>query len=123
LPFFTIETREGLSAEVKQKVAAEITRLTHTIIESDLDLISVLFHDLPADSAYRAGKPAREVIILGYIRKGRKVETVQKLALSVSKAWADATGMSESEIELAIAEYPAQFTFRYGARLPEPPAV
>jgi len=72
---------------------------------------------------YRAGKPTREAILLGYIRKGRKLEAVQRLALSISKCWSDITGMSENEIELAIAEYPAEVTFRYGARLPEPACV
>ena len=61
--------------------------------------------------------------MLGYIRKGRKLEAVQRLALSISKCWSDITGMSENEIELAIAEYPAEVTFRYGARLPEPACV
>jgi phenylpyruvate tautomerase PptA (4-oxalocrotonate tautomerase family) len=123
MPFFVVESQIGLTAETKAKLASEITRLTHDIIESELDLISVMFHDLPPDSTYRAGQPTKEAVLLGYIRKGRKLETVQRLALSISKCWSEITGMSENEIELAIAEYPAEVTFRYGARLPEPSYV
>jgi len=123
MPFFVVESHVGLSAEIKARLAGEITRLVHDIIESELDLISVMFHDLPPDSIYRAGKSTKEAILLGYIRKGRKLETVQRLALSISKSWAEITGMSENEIEIAIAEYPAEVTFRYGARLPEPAHV
>jgi phenylpyruvate tautomerase PptA (4-oxalocrotonate tautomerase family) len=86
-----------------------------------LDLISVVFHDLPADSTYRAGESTHEVLIFGHIRKGRSPEAVNQLGLGISRTWSELTGMSENEIEVLIAEYPAQFTFRYGARLPEPP--
>lgn len=121
MPAFICETKTGLSSALKATLARRLTDLVNDVIKSDLDLISVVFHDLPADSTYRAGDATHEVLVFGHIRRGRSAEAVTQLGLGISRTWAELTGTSENEIEVVIAEYPAQSTFRYGARLPEPP--
>jgi len=123
MPAFICETRSGLDIATKAALAREITSAVNEIIKSDLDLISVIFHDLAGESTYRAGEPTNETVIFGHIRKGRETATVQKLGLRLSKIWHMVTGLSEDQIEIAINEYPAMYTFRYGQVLPEPPIV
>ena len=121
MPAFICESKTGLTSSLKAALATAITTAVNDIIKSDLDLISVIFHDLPAESTYRAGKLTNEAVIFGHIRKGRSEEAIQHLGLTLSRIWCERTGMSEDQVEIALAEYPAKFTFRYGNRRPEPP--
>lgn len=123
MPAFICEVRAGIDPATKAELARRLTEVVNEVIRSELDLISVIFHDLPADSTYRAGLATHEAVIFGHIRKGRSAEAVSRLGLGLSRTWSEVTGMSEDQIEIAISEYPAAFTFRYGARLPEPPIV
>ena len=123
MPAFVCEVRVGLGASTKAELARRLTEFVNEVILSDLDLISVIFHDLPADNTFRAGVATHEAVIFGHIRKGRSTEAVSRLGLGLSRIWSEVTGMSEDQVEIAICEYPAASTFRYGARLPEPPTV
>ena len=123
MPAFICETRAGLSPDTKAKLAKTITDVVNDIIKSPFDLISVVFHDLRAEDTYRAGDLTTDTLIFGHIRQGRTDATVQKLGLAISATWSRITGVPESDIEVAIQEYPAKFTFRAGERLPEPPHI
>ena len=123
MPAFVCEVRVGLDAATKAELARRMTEVVNEAILSDLDLISVIFHDLPPDSTFRGGVATHEAVIFGHIRKGRSPDAISQLGLGLSRIWSEVTGVSEDQIEIAIAEYPAAFTFRYGARLPEPPNV
>jgi len=123
VPIVIIEKRAALDAEVKAELAAEITDVLRTVINSPDDLISVVFHDLPAESTFRAGVPTDEALIFVHIRLGRSDEAVDRLLKAISDVWVRVTGESEDAIELAVQQYPAKFVMRGGVRLPEPPAV
>ena len=123
MPAFICESKVGLRSSVKAALAKEITTAVIEIIKSDLTLISVIFHDLPDENAYRAGEPTSEAVIFGHIRKGRSKSAISTLGLALSRIWCEQTSMSEDQVEIALAEYPAEYTFRYGKRLPEPPYV
>ncbi|WP_158817478.1 tautomerase family protein [Methylocapsa sp. S129] len=123
MPAFICETRAGLNPNTKATLARAITDVVNDIIQSPFDLISVVFHDLRAEDTYRAGDRTMDTLIFGHIRQGRTDATIQKLGLAISETWSRITGVPESEIEIAIEEYPAKFTFRGGERLPEPPYV
>jgi phenylpyruvate tautomerase PptA (4-oxalocrotonate tautomerase family) len=123
MPAFICETPVGLDTNTKAKLAKAITDVTNDIIESPFDLISVVFHELQPENTYRSGGHTTETLIFGHIRKGRTDGTIQKLGLAISARWSSITGVSENNIEVALQEYPAKFTFRGGERLPEPPAV
>jgi len=123
MPIIECKNRAGLSLETKAQLADEITAVVRDVIQSPMDLISVTFADLPAESTYRSGLPTSDTLIFCHIRKGRSDEAINTLLSRISATWAKLTNTGEEHIELAAAEYPAKFTMRNGVRLPEPPIV
>src|SRR5882757_9380438 len=123
MPIVIVEKKASLDAEVKTQLAAEITEVLRTVIQSPDDLISVVFHDLPAESTFRAGVPTDEALIFVHIRLGRSDEVVLRLLEAISDVWTRVTGESADAVELVAAQYPAKATMRGGVRLPEPPVV
>jgi phenylpyruvate tautomerase PptA (4-oxalocrotonate tautomerase family) len=123
MPVIQVENRGSLAAEVKATLAGKITDVVREVIQSPLDLISVVFHDLPPESTYRSGAPTEETLIFCHIRAERSDQAIDTLLKRVSETWSSVTGDSEDNIELAVAQYPAKHTMRGGVRLPEPPHV
>lgn len=123
MPVIQIENRAALTAGMKSTIAAEITGVVNEVILSQDDLISVIFHDLPPESAYRAGVPAEETLIFCNIRAGRSDKTIQTLLKQVSATWSRITGDNEDTIEVIAEQYPAKHIMRAGHILPEPPLI
>jgi phenylpyruvate tautomerase PptA (4-oxalocrotonate tautomerase family) len=70
MPIIECKNRAGLSLETKAQLADEITAVVRDVIQSPMDLISVTFADLPAESTYRSGLPTSDTLIFCHIRKG-----------------------------------------------------
>jgi phenylpyruvate tautomerase PptA (4-oxalocrotonate tautomerase family) len=121
MPIMICESAQRLDSDTRRSVAESITESVHDVIGSDLNLISVVLHELGPDQIWLAGKPSQDVLILCYIRSGRPVQLKTDLALRVSAAWHNAVGTPEDAIEVAVIEAPAAQTVRGGRRLPEPP--
>jgi phenylpyruvate tautomerase PptA (4-oxalocrotonate tautomerase family) len=121
MPIMVCETAQRLDALQRAAVAKSITESVHDVIGSDLNLISVVLHELGQDQIWLAGQPSQDVLILCYIRAGRPVALKTELALRVSAAWHNVMGKPEDAIEVAVIEAPAAQTVRGGKRLPEPP--
>jgi phenylpyruvate tautomerase PptA (4-oxalocrotonate tautomerase family) len=121
MPIMVCETAQRLDAKQRAAVAKSITDSVHDVIGSDLNLISVVLHELGQDQIWLAGKPSQDALILCYIRGGRPMALKTELALRVSAAWHHVTGTPEDAIEVAVIEAPAAQTVRGGKRLPEPP--
>lgn len=121
MPIMICETAQRLDNPKRTALARAITQSVHEVIGSDLDLISVVFHELGQDQIWLAGEPSQDALILCYIRAGRPVALKTQLALRVSTAWHGITGAPEGAIEVAVIEAPAAQTVRGGQRLPEPP--
>ena len=121
MPIMVCETAQRLEAKQRAAVAKSITESVHQVIGSDLNLISVVLHELREDQIWLAGAPSQDVLILCYIRAGRPAALKTELALRVSAAWHKVMGTSEDAIEVAVIEAPAAQTVRGGERLPEPP--
>jgi phenylpyruvate tautomerase PptA (4-oxalocrotonate tautomerase family) len=121
MPIMVCETAQRLEAPQRAAVAKSITESVHQVIGSDLNLISVVLHELREDQIWLAGAPSQDVLILCYIRAGRPAALKTELALRVSAAWHKVMGTSEDAIEVAVIEAPAAQTVRGGRRLPEPP--
>ena len=121
MPIMVCETAQRLNAHQRAAVAKSITKCVHEVIGSDLDLISVVLHELGQDQIWLAGEPSQDVLILCYIRAGRPVALKTELALRVSAEWHNVVGTPEKAIEVAVIEAPAAQTVRGGKRLPEPP--
>lgn len=123
MPIIVCECRAGLDADLKARIAQDVTDTVREAIRSPLDLISVVFHDLPAESTYRSGVPTSDTLIFCHIRDGRSDAAVLALAKGVSAAWSRCTGAPEDKVEVAVQTYPARFVVRGGERLPEAPRV
>jgi phenylpyruvate tautomerase PptA (4-oxalocrotonate tautomerase family) len=121
MPIMVCETAQRLDTHQRAAVAKLITESVHEVIGSDLNLISVVLHELRQDQIWLAGKPSQDVLILCYVRAGRPVALKTELALRVSDAWHKVVGTPEDAIEVAVIEAPAAQTVRGGQRLPEPP--
>jgi len=121
MPIMVCETAQRLDNPKRTALAKAITQSVHEVIGSDLNLISVVFHELGQDQIWLAGEPSHDALILCYIRAGRPVALKTDLALRVSAAWHRITGAPEGAIEVAVIEAPAAQTVRGGKRLPEPP--
>jgi len=123
MPIVVVERKALLGADTKAKVAAEFTEILKEVIKSPDDLISVVFHDLPADSTFRGGVPTDEALIFLHVRLGRSDEVLLRLLKGISDVWTRITGESEDAVEILLSQYPAKFVMRGGVRLPEPPAI
>jgi phenylpyruvate tautomerase PptA (4-oxalocrotonate tautomerase family) len=121
MPIMVCETAQRLNPDKRKAVAESITNAVHDVIGSDLNLISVVLHELGQDQIWLAGEPSHDVLILCYIRAGRPMTLKTELALRVSAAWHNTIGTPEDAIEVAVIEAPAAQTVRGGQRLPEPP--
>ena len=121
MPIMVCETSQRLDAHQRAAVAKAITESVHEVIGSDLNLISVVLHELGQDQIWLAGRPSQDVLILCYIRGGRPTALKTELALHVSASWHKVLGTPEDAIEVAVIEAPAAQTVRGGKRLPEPP--
>lgn len=73
MPIMICETAQRLESATRKALAKSITESVHDVIGSDLDLISVVFHELEQDQIWLAGEPSQDVLILCYIRAGRPV--------------------------------------------------
>jgi phenylpyruvate tautomerase PptA (4-oxalocrotonate tautomerase family) len=123
MPIIVCECRTGLSADVKSRIANDITDTVRAVILSPLDLISVVFHDLPAESTYRSGVPTEDTLIFCHIREGRSDAAVLALAKGVSAVWSKHAAVAQEHIEVAVQVYPARYVVRGGERLPDAPRV
>ena len=123
MPVIQVENRVGLDASLKARLATEITDVVREVIRSPMDLISVVFHDLPEQNTYRSGDATGEALIFCHIRAGRSDEAIRTLLARVSATWSRLTGDPEDCVELVVAQYPARHTMRGGELLPEPPRV
>jgi phenylpyruvate tautomerase PptA (4-oxalocrotonate tautomerase family) len=121
MPIMICETAQRLDSTKRAAVGKAITDAVHDVIGSDLNLISVVLHELAQDQIWLAGEPSQDVLILCYIRGGRPMPLKTELALRVSAAWHKTIGTPEDAIEVAVLEAPAAQTARGGQRLPEPP--
>jgi len=121
MPHILCNTRAGMDVALKAKLAAEITDLVHETIKSPMNVISVIFNDLPSESSYVAGKPGNETIIICNIRFGRSEGAKQALSMGISAIWHRLTRQSQDHIEVAVQEFQARFVTRGGEIMPEPP--
>lgn len=119
MPLMVCENRATLTPSVKAALATKLTEVAKTLFQTPVDLISVVFHDLPPENTYRSGVPTNETMIICYIREGRSHGAIESLMKAISATWSEITGDSEGHIEVAVQQIPDKFTMRGGGRLPE----
>jgi phenylpyruvate tautomerase PptA (4-oxalocrotonate tautomerase family) len=70
MPIMFCETAQRLDNPKRTALAKSITQAVHEVIGSDLNLISVVFHELEQDQIWLAGQTSQDALILCYIRGG-----------------------------------------------------
>ena len=60
MPIIQCDIRQGRSAEQKQRLAEEITRVVHETIDAPLEYIYVLIRETPGAHHVKAGKALPE---------------------------------------------------------------
>ena len=78
-----------------------------------------LFHELPADSVYTGGVPARPVLVTGLFRAGHPEAETTRLVTEIA-AVTRVTGIAADRVLVAMQTTPAQFAFVLGRFFPDP---
>jgi phenylpyruvate tautomerase PptA (4-oxalocrotonate tautomerase family) len=121
MPVYTCTTAKGtLSTEVKAQLAAEVTRIHSEVNHVPSTYVNVVFVELPEDNVYTDAKPARPLIINGWVRTGHPDEETSRLAAEIADAATRVTGIPAARVLTIIGNSPARFAIEGGRALPEP---
>ncbi len=82
--------------------------------------INVVFVELPEDNVYTDAKPARPLIINGWVRSGHPDDETSRLVTEVAAAATRTTGIPAERVLTIIGNSPARFAMEGGRALPEP---
>jgi phenylpyruvate tautomerase PptA (4-oxalocrotonate tautomerase family) len=117
---YTCTTPEGaLSAEQRELIASEITRI-HTAHSGDRpNMVWVVFDTVSPGSIYAAGKPAEKALIVGLFREDRSTEVRAQVLNELHAMYKKVTGLSNDQIWISLTEIPASDGMMFGAILPE----
>jgi phenylpyruvate tautomerase PptA (4-oxalocrotonate tautomerase family) len=121
MPIIVLNTRAGLGVDIKRKIAKEITQAVHETILSPINIISVVFNDLAAESSYVGGEPGGDTLIMCNIRAGRSEEAKIALVKKISAIFSRCADIPETRIETGLLEYVPKYIIRGGVQLPDPP--
>ena len=111
--------QNSLSAEQKQQMSAEITRIHRDVTGAPAIFVDVIFDEVPRGDWFTAGEPSSRSIIQAAIRAGRTDEQKASLMSQISRSWNRVTGQREEDLEIAVMDFPARYLMRGGMLLPE----
>jgi len=81
MPIYTCTTTKStLTSDVKVALAGEVARIHSAINHVPSTYVNVVFHELPADAIYPAGRPAAPVLGSGWVRAGHPDAETTRLA-------------------------------------------
>ena len=120
MPLYTVTTQDGLlSAEQRDFIAAELIRIHTTINGVPANFVHSIFLTYPRDHAYVAGKRSPVASILGIIRAGRASEQKTRLVRALWQMFQDNTGVSDSDLSIALHEVAPSQAMENGTIMPE----
>ncbi len=109
MPIYTCTTIESvLTIDVKAEMAAEISHIHSVINHVPSTNVNVLFSELPFDSVYTAGVPARPLLITGWIRSGHPEGETTRLATEIADAATRVTGIPAHRVLVVFESIPAR---------------
>lgn len=124
MPTYVVTAPQGrLSAQQKERLAADITRVHCTVASAPAYFAQVIFNDVPAGNYFVGGKALQgpdHVYLHGHIRAGRDVATKEKLVLDLMHAVADGAQLAKHCVQVYISDIPARQVAEYGQLLPLP---
>lgn len=120
MPLYTVTTPDGfLSAEQRDVIAAELTRIHTTINQVPANFVHSIFLTYPRGHAYVAANPSPIASIIGTIRGGRAPEQKTRLIKAIWTMFQDNTGVSDSDLSVALQEIPPSQAMENGVIMPE----
>ncbi|MGQ4601056.1 tautomerase family protein [Nocardia sp. R6R-6] len=123
MPVYTCTTAQGtLIAEAKAALAAEITRIHAAANRVPPAYVNVVFSELPVDCVFVGGEPGAPLLISGWARQGHPQQMTTQLALKLSAAAAEISGVDQEHVLVVIQDSPARSAVEGGRVLPEPGA-
>jgi phenylpyruvate tautomerase PptA (4-oxalocrotonate tautomerase family) len=121
MPVYTCTTAEStVTSEDKAALAGEISRIHSAINHVPSTYVNVVFHELPSDSVYTDGVPARPLLISGWVRDGHPENETTRLATEIAAAATRVTGIPANRVLVVFQSSPAHFAVEGGRVLPEP---
>ncbi|MEO8740081.1 MAG: 4-oxalocrotonate tautomerase family protein [Casimicrobiaceae bacterium] len=124
MPTYVVTAPQGrLSAQQKQRIGADITRVHCTVAAAPAYFAQVIFHDVPEGNYFVGGKLLRQpdhVYVHGEIRAGRDSATKETLVLELMRAVAEAAELETHCVQVYVADVPARQIAEYGQLLPLP---
>ena len=121
MPIYTCTTaQDTLTTASKAALAGEISRIHSDINHVPSTYVNVVFHELRPDNVYTDGRPARPVLITGWVRDGHPETETTRLALAVAAAASRITGVPADRVLVVFESSPAHYAVEGGRVLPAP---
>lgn len=124
MPTYVVNAPQGrLSAQQKQRIAADVTRVHCTVAAAPAYFAQVLFNDVPEGNYFVGGKALEgtdHIYVHGHIRAGRDAGTKEKLVLELMHRVADAAQLATHCVQVYVSDIPARQVAEYGQLLPNP---
>ncbi|MGX6999409.1 tautomerase family protein [Caballeronia sp. KNU42] len=123
MPTYIVSAAVGrLSADVKQRIAEDITRIHNQATGAQSFFAQVIFNDVPHGNHFVGGSPLRteQIFVHGHIRAGRTAERKRELLEGMVDAISETTSVAKRYIWAYISELPPAQMIEYGHVLPEP---
>jgi phenylpyruvate tautomerase PptA (4-oxalocrotonate tautomerase family) len=113
---------DRFSADVKQRIAEDITRIHNEATGAQGFFAQVVFNDVPKGNHFVGGSPLRseQIFVHGHIRAGRSPERKRELLEGIVDAVSKTTSVAKRFIWAYLSELPPAQMVEYGHVLPEP---
>ena len=80
MPVYTCTAAAStLSADAKAELAAEVTRIHSEVNHVPSTYVNVVFNELPVEDIYTDGRPAKPLIVTGWVRSGHPDDETSRL--------------------------------------------
>lgn len=123
MPTYIVSAATGrLSAELKQLIAEDITRIHNQATGAQSFFAQVIFNDVPEGNHFVGGSSLRseQIFVHGHIRAGRTPERKRELLEGIVDAISKTTSVAKRYVWAYISELPPAQMIEYGHVLPEP---
>jgi phenylpyruvate tautomerase PptA (4-oxalocrotonate tautomerase family) len=123
MPTYIVSAAAGrLSADTKQRIAEDITRIHNQATGAQSFFAQVIFNEVPQGNHFVGGRPLRseQIFVHGHIRAGRTAERKRELLEGIVDAISKTTDVATRYVWAYLSELPPAHMIEYGHVLPEP---
>ena len=118
MPLYECMSTAGtLNQDQREQIADTITQAHCELTGAPVELVHVIFSDIPRGNSYSGGKRATPTV--GNIRAGRSDEVRHTLMNRIFNAYIDATGVDPKTVLVAVADYVPSWAMEGGLIMPD----